>query len=51
MEGKNLMGYVEIYRPGEYAICDECDKPKPLGTGSYVSADGLAMLWLCEECK
>ena len=45
------MGYVEIFQPGEFAICDECEKPKPLATGFYLSADGLAMLWYCEECK
>lgn len=45
------MGYVEIFKPGEYEMCDECEKPKPLAGGFHVKADGLAMIWLCQECK
>ena len=31
--------------------CDKCDKWKPLEGGHYVQSDGLAMIWLCQECK
>jgi hypothetical protein len=31
--------------------CDKCDKWKPLEGGYYVQSDGLAMIWLCQECK
>ena len=51
VEAAYLMGYVEIFQPGEYAICDECCKPKPLATGYYVKSDGLDLIWLCQECK
>ena len=45
------MGNLEIYRPGEYAICDKCDKPKPLIDSYSVMVDGQAVIWLCAECK
>lgn len=45
------MGYVEIFRAGEFTYCDKCEKPKPTDEGSYISADGLALIWLCQECK
>lgn len=43
------MGYVEIVKNWDY--CDKCEKPKPLATGSHTSSDGLALIWLCEDCK
>ena len=45
------MGNLEIYHPGEYAICDKCDKPKPLIDSYSVMVDGQAVIWLCKECK
>jgi hypothetical protein len=51
VEGAHLVGYVQIFQAGEFAICDDCEKPKPLATGFHVKADGLAMIWLCEDCK
>jgi hypothetical protein len=44
MEGAYLMGYVQIFQPGEYAICDECDKPKPLDTGLELRAAWAALI-------
>jgi hypothetical protein len=43
------MGYVQMIKDWDY--CDSCEKPKPLATGFHVKADGLAMIWLCEDCK
>lgn len=31
--------------------CDQCEMWKPLEFGRYDGADGLAMIWLCMECK
>jgi RNase P subunit RPR2 len=45
------MGHFEMYRPGEYAICDKCEKPKPLAESYSVMVDGQAVIWLCKECK
>ncbi len=45
------MGYVEILRDGEWLYCDKCEKPKAKHEGSYIKADGLALIWLCKECK
>lgn len=45
------MGHLEIYRPGEYAICDKCEKPKPLIDSYSVMVDGQAVIWLCKECR
>ncbi len=49
MEGAHLMGYVQMIKDWDY--CDSCEKPKPLASGFHVKADGLAMIWLCEDCK
>lgn len=49
--GGLIVGNLEIYRPGEYAICDKCDKPKPLLDSYSVMVDGQAVIWLCGECK
>jgi hypothetical protein len=51
MEAAYLMGYVEIFKPGEHEICDECVRHKPLATGYYVKANGIDLIWLCEDCK
>jgi hypothetical protein len=45
------MGYVEIFKPGEYELCDECVRHKPLANGYYVKANGIDLIWLCEDCK
>lgn len=45
------MGYVDIYKAGQWAICDKCEKPKPLHNSYSVMVDGQAVIWLCEECK
>ncbi len=43
------MGYVELIKDWDY--CDNCEKPKPLATGSHIIVDGQSVAWLCELCK
>ena len=31
--------------------CDKCESWKPLEFGRYDGAQGLTMLWICQECK
>jgi hypothetical protein len=31
--------------------CDKCEKWQPLADGYYVKSDGLALIWLCKDCK
>jgi hypothetical protein len=38
-------------QPLQIDWCDKCQKWQPLNGGRYEKADGIAILWFCQECK
>ena len=42
---------IKEQKPIEIDWCDKCEKWQSLEAGRYEKADGLAILWFCEQCK
>ena len=38
-------------KPLEIDWCDKCEQWKPLSGGHMVANKGLALIWICQECK
>ena len=42
---------IKEQKPLEIDWCDKCEQWKPLSGGHMVANTGLALIWICQECK
>ena len=42
---------IKEQKPLEIDWCDKCEQWKPLSGGHMVANKGLALIWICQECK
>jgi hypothetical protein len=42
---------IKEMKPLEIDWCDKCEMWKPLSGGHMVANKGLALIWICQECK
>ena len=42
---------IKEQQPLQIDWCDKCEQWKPLLGGHMVANKGLALIWICQECK
>jgi hypothetical protein len=42
---------IKEQQPLQIDWCDKCEQWKPLSGGHMVANKGLALIWICQECK